>query len=68
VKFGHSLVILGKPIVSRINEDHLGKKFNVPQNRDVCRPFLFFFKVGPMGLLDLAEFIFSVIFCELTVE
>jgi len=29
VKFEHALVILGKPIVSRINEDHLGKKFNV---------------------------------------
>ncbi len=38
MKFGHALVILGKPIVSRINEDHLGKKFNVPQNKVVCRP------------------------------
>jgi len=38
VKFGHALVILGKPIVSRINEDHLGKKFNLPQNSVVCKP------------------------------
>jgi len=42
VKFGHALVILGNPIVSRINEDYLGKKFNVPQNRVVYRHKHFF--------------------------
>jgi hypothetical protein len=51
VKFGHALVILGKPIVSRLNEDHLGKKFNVPQNKVVCRPEDFI--SGPMGFLEL---------------
>jgi hypothetical protein len=53
VKFGHALVILGKPIVSRINEDHLGKNSTFHKIGLSVDP-IFFLIVRPIGLLELA--------------